>query len=93
MLLSAELALRTDCTINEWWTLWPARLELAGRLSIVDPDRSVTGNSEKELSIGPNWSFRGHHNKLTLDYSWLSADDLVENGTRNRLRFQWELSL
>ena len=59
----------------------------------MDPDRSVTGNSEKELSIGPNWSFRGHHNKLTLDYSWLSVDDPVENGTRNRLRFQWELSL
>lgn len=79
--------------ISEWWALWPARLELAGRLSIVDPDRSVTGNTEKERSIGLNWFFRGHRNKLTLDYSWLSADDPVENGARNRLRFQWELSL
>ena len=78
--------------INEWWTLWPARLELAGRLSIVDPDRSVTGNTEKERSIGLNWFFRGHRNKLTLDYSRLSVNHPVENGTRNRLRLQWELS-
>lgn len=79
--------------INEWWALWPAQLELAGRLSIVDPDRSLTGNTEKERSIGLNWFFRGHRNKLTLDDSWLSANDPVENRTRNRLRLQWELSL
>ena len=79
--------------INEWWALWPVQLELAGRLSIVDPDRSLTGNTEKERSIGLNWFFRGHRNKLTLDDSWLSANDPVENRTRNRLRLQWELSL
>ena len=40
--------------INEWWQAWPRQLEVAGRLSIVDPDRSLSGNTEKERT-GLNW--------------------------------------
>jgi phosphate-selective porin len=78
--------------VNEWWQAWPRQLELAGRLSIVDPDRSLSGNTEKERTLGLNWFFNGHRNKLTLDYSWLNFEDFGDSATRNRLRLQWELS-
>ena len=78
--------------VNEWWRLWPRQLELAGRLSIVDPDRSLSGNTEKERTLGLNWFFNGHRNKLTLDHSWLNFEDFGDSATRNRLRLQWELS-
>ena len=78
--------------VNEWWRLWPRQLELAGRLSSGDPDRSLSGNTEKERTLGLNWFFNGHRNKLTLDYSWLNFEDFGDNATRNRLRLQWELS-
>jgi len=78
--------------INEWWQVWPKALEVAVRLSIVDPDRSLIGNTEKERTLGFNWFFNGHRNKLTLDYSWLNFEDFGDNATRNRLRLQWEVS-
>ena len=78
--------------VNEWWQAWPNALEVAGRLSIVDPDRSLSGNTEKERTLGFNWFFNGHRNKLTLDYSWLNFEDFGDNATRNRLRLQWEVS-
>ena len=78
--------------VNEWWQAWPRQLEVAGRLSIVDPDRSLSGNTEKERTVGLNWFFNGHRNKLTLDYSWLNFEDFGDNATRNRLRLQWEVS-
>ena len=65
---------------------------MAGRLSVVDPDRSLSGNTEKERTLGLNWFFNGHRNKLTLDYSWLNFEDFGDNATRNRFRLQWELS-
>tara|TARA_E500000178_G_scaffold285823_1_gene287452 strand:+ start:110 stop:346 length:237 start_codon:yes stop_codon:yes gene_type:complete len=40
--------------VNEWWRAWPKALEVAGWLSIVDPDRSLSGNTEKERSLGLN---------------------------------------
>ena len=78
--------------VNEWWQAWPAALEVAGRFSIVDPNRSLSGNTEKERTVGLNWFFNGHRNKLTLDYSWLNFEDFGDSATRNRLRLQWELS-
>ena len=78
--------------VNEWWQAWPTALEVAGRFSIVDPDRSLSGNTEKERTVGLNWFFNGHRNKLTLDYSWLNFEDFGDSATRNRLRLQWEFS-
>ena len=79
--------------LNEWWRGWPAALELAGRVSVVDPDHSMTGNTEKERSIGLNWFFNGHRNKLSVDVSWLDFRDPREDASRKRIRLQWELSL
>ena len=48
----------------------------------------------QEFTIGANWFFNGHNNKLTLDYSYLTIDDgalgLDDDGSRVRL--QWDIS-
>ena len=51
-------------------------------------------NDRQEFTLGANWFFNGHNNKLTLDYSYLTLDDgaagLDESGSRVRL--QWDIS-
>jgi hypothetical protein len=79
--------------LNEWWPAVPAPLELVGRFSLVDPNREVGGNSQMEWTLGANWYFNGHRNKLTLDYSWLDFEDPDGQASEQRLRLQWELSL
>lgn len=75
----------------------PAPLELAIRYAFVEePNESnrLIDNERTELTLGANWFFQGHNNKLTLDYSYLTLDDglsgLDEND--NRVRFQWDVS-
>lgn len=75
----------------------PEPLELAVRYAYVDEPNAVDlslENSREELTIGANWFFAGHNNKLTLDYSWLDIDDsfLFMEESDNRLRFQWDVS-
>jgi phosphate-selective porin len=75
----------------------PAPLELALRVAYVDEpnaaDRSFE-NERREYTIGANWFFSGHNNKLTVDYSRLTLDDglLGLDDSENRLRFQWDVS-
>jgi phosphate-selective porin len=75
----------------------PAPLELAFRYAYVDEPNAVDRsfeNERTELTIGANWFFDGHNNKLTLDFSRLELDDglLGLNDSENRLRFQWDVS-
>jgi phosphate-selective porin OprO and OprP len=75
----------------------PAPLELAARYAYVDePNAANLGfdNDREEFTIGANWFFSGHNNKLTLDFSRLNLDDNVLNldESGNRLRFQWDVS-
>lgn len=75
----------------------PAPLELAARYAYVEEPNATNlalDNEREEFTIGANWFFSGHNNKLTLDYSRLKLDEnifsLDESG--NRLRFQWDVS-
>jgi phosphate-selective porin OprO and OprP len=75
----------------------PEPLELAVRYAYVDePNRSslIFENEREELTVGANWFFSGHNNKLTMDFSHLSMDDslLLMDESRNRFRFQWDVS-
>ncbi|MBL4572587.1 MAG: porin [Gammaproteobacteria bacterium] len=75
----------------------PAPLEFAARYAYVDePNASnlTFDNAREELTLGANWFFNGHNNKLTIDYSRLKLDDnlLSRNESENRLRFQWDVS-
>jgi phosphate-selective porin len=78
-------------------TLWqrvPQPLEFAVRYAWVDPDDDLTDDSQTETTLVANWFFRGHRNKLTADYSWLT-DGMAQPGERKerRVRLQWDVSL
>lgn len=76
---------------------FPAPLELAIRYAVVNEPNAVDRrfeNTRREYTLGANWFFSGHNNKLTLDYSHLAVDDglLGLDDGENRLRFQWDVS-
>jgi phosphate-selective porin OprO/OprP len=79
--------------LDEWWPGVPPALEVVGRYALVDPDRDRSSDTQQEWSLGANWFFSGHRNKLTLDYSWLDFEDPVQGESAQRLRLQWELSI
>jgi len=71
----------------------PRPLELAARWAFVDADRSVPDDSRRELTLGANWFFAGHDNKLTTDVSRLELDQPAAPTLRDyRFRLQWDVS-
>ena len=75
----------------------PAPLEFAVRYAAVDEPNAVDRafeNQRREFTLGANWFFDGHNNKLTLDLSRLSVDDGLVNldDSGNRVRLQWDVS-
>jgi len=75
-----------------WFDDAPAPLELAIRISLVDVDESASDDIEKEFTIGANWFFNGHRNKLTLDISHLQQNPAGLEEQTDRLRLQWDWS-
>ena len=82
---------------NNMFESFPAPLELAARYAFVSEpnksDRSVY-NEREEYTLGANWFFSGHNNKVTVDFSRLTLDDglLGSNHSDNRFRIQWDVS-
>ncbi len=75
----------------------PEPLEFAVRYAAVDEPNAVNRafeNQRREFTLGANWFFSGHNNKITVDLSRLSLDDGLEglSDSENRLRFQWDVS-
>ena len=84
---------------NEIWDSFPEPLELAARYAWVrEPNENETtrniDNQRQEFTIGANWFFAGHNNKLTLDCSYLTLDDdvLGQDKSTSRIRLQWDIS-
>lgn len=76
---------------QRWHSLSP-KLEFALRAAYVDPDDEF--NSENgELTLGGNWFFNGHRNKLTLDMSYLTIEEQGAQESDSRFRIQWDISL
>ena len=76
---------------------FPAPLELAARYAFVDEPNAVNRtfeNERREFTLGANWFFNGHNNKVTMDISRLTLDDtfFAEDESDTRLRFQWDVS-
>lgn len=76
---------------------FPAPLELAARYAYVkEPNKFDRAfyNEREEFTVGANWFFKGHSNKLTFDFSHLTLDDTVLRATdsENRVRLQWDVS-
>jgi phosphate-selective porin OprO/OprP len=75
----------------------PAPLEFALRFAEVNEPNSVDRsfeNTRREYTLGANWFFSGHNNKLTVDLSRLTLDDgrVALDDSENRLRLQWDVS-
>ena len=75
----------------------PEELELAFRCAFVgEPDSSslTQENNREEFTVGANYFFAGHNNKITVDYSYLTLNDASDNRSYgdNRVRVQWDIS-
>ena len=60
--------------------------------TIVDPDDELNAENG-ELTLGGNWFFNGHRNKLTLDMCYLAIDEQGVQKSDSRFRIQWDISL
>jgi phosphate-selective porin len=79
--------------LNALSTEIPEALEMAIRFAEVDPNRDRADDHVWETTLGFNWFFSGHANKITLDLSRLH-DRGAEPGRQweTRLRLQWDVS-
>jgi len=79
---------------NHSFSKFPENLEIFARQAYYDSNIDVSGNNNYEYTLGCNWFFKGHKNKLTFDYSYLQTDNnesLYSKG--NRFRLQWDISI
>ncbi len=73
---------------------FPEPLEVFARQAFYDPDTDVPDNNNYEFSCGVNWFFKGHKNKLTLDYSYLKFNQFtIEDNIDHMVRIQWDVSI
>lgn len=73
---------------------FPKPLEVFARQAFFDPDTDVSGNNNFEYTFGLNWFFKGHKNKLTIDYSYLDYNQFkIEDNTDHMVRIQWDVSI
>ena len=82
---------------NESIDWFPEELEFAARYAWVEEPNETDltfDNEREEFTLGANWFFNGHNNKLTLDYSYLTIDDglLGIDDDAHRVRLQWDVS-
>ncbi|QOL25232.1 porin [Thalassotalea sp. LPB0316] len=73
---------------NRYFKSMPKELELAARFANVDPNTDISDNNLKELTLGANWFFTGHRNKLTFDISRHEIDELGFDSTGSETRFR-----
>jgi len=72
---------------------WPTPLELALRFAQVKPYQNADLHENREFTLGVNWFFNGHRNKLSSDVSRLRFDDPTGMARDWRFRLQWDVSL
>ena len=73
---------------------WPEELEFTARLAVVIPDTGAGSDNNEEFTLGANWFFNGHRNKLTMDVSLINIEGPgAEEEEDIRFRVQWDLSL
>ena len=73
---------------------FPKPLEVFARQAFYDPNTDISGNNNYEYSFGLNWFFKGHKNKLTVDYSYLDYNQFdIEDNTEHMVRIQWDVSI
>lgn len=69
----------------------PRRLEVAGRYSVVNPDKDVEHDLTQEISGAVSYFFAGHDLKVQADYSRLLTEAASGDLQENRARVQFQL--
>ncbi|MEM7413480.1 MAG: porin [Myxococcota bacterium] len=82
---------------HELFEVVPEELELAFRYAFVREPNATSrnrSNERQEFTLGANWFFWGHNNKITADWSYLTLDDdvLRRDVFDHRFRLQWDIS-
>jgi len=79
---------------NNTFPKFPKPLEIFARQAFYDTDISASGKNHYEYTLGCNWFFKGHKNKLTFDYSYLQTNEINPIYSKgNRFRLQWDVSI
>ena len=76
---------------NEIINFIPKQLETNLRYALVS-NKTFFKNQINEYSIGVNWFFKSHSNKLTIDLSYIENQDFLINNDNYRVRLQWDIS-
>ena len=72
----------------------PESLEVFIRQSFYDADYEISANNNYEYTMGCNWFFKGHKNKLTLEYSYIEYSEFDSvNSSGSNVRLQWDVSI
>lgn len=69
----------------------PKKLELAARYSMVDPNKDVSNDIQKEYTGGVNYYFRTHRSKIQADVGHYVTDTKTEDKEENRFRIQYQI--
>lgn len=76
---------------NKIISFFPEKLETTARFALVN-NQDVFNDQIKEYSIGLNYFFKGHLNKLTFDFSYIENQDFIADEDNFRFRLQWDVS-
>ncbi len=67
------------------------KLELATRYSMVDPNKDLSGDLQKEYSFGINYYFREHRSQIQADVGHYITDTVGQDMEENRYRLQYQI--
>lgn len=81
----------TGYFLNQLIHFIPKPLELTARYSQVN-NNTLFQDNINEYTMGLNWFFSGHRNKLTLDLSYIENVDFIKDKDNYRIRLQWDIS-
>ncbi len=81
----------TGYFFSELFEFFPDKLELTGRYALVS-NKSLFTEYINEYSIGINYFFKEHLNKLTFDFSYIENQDFIADEDNFRFRLQWDVS-
>ncbi len=79
---------------NQSFSQFPKSLEIFARQAFYNPNIDISENNNYEYTVGCNWYFKGHKNKLTFDYSYLKTKTEDKDYMKgNRFQLQWDISI
>ncbi|MCD6543733.1 MAG: porin [Flavobacteriaceae bacterium] len=80
--------------LNNSFAKIPKKLEVFARHAYYDANIDTSDDNNYEYTIGCNWFFKGHKNKLTLEYSYLTTNKVGSSlQNENRVKLQWDISI